>query len=63
MYLIAHNSASKTSALFFLVPPVAAVISWIILDETLTVLDVFGFMVASYGVYVATRPSPTTHTG
>ena len=63
MYLIAHNSASKTSALFFLVPPVAAVISWIILDETLTLLDVFGFMVESYGVYVATRPSPTAHKG
>lgn len=57
MYLIAHNSASKTSALFFLVPPVAALISWIILGETLTGLDIFGFVLASYGVYVATRPN------
>ncbi|MGA1207923.1 MAG: DMT family transporter [Litorivicinaceae bacterium] len=62
MYLIAHNSASKTSALFFLVPPVAALISWAILDETLTGLDIFGFVIASYGVYVATRPNPMAQT-
>lgn len=60
MYLIAHNSASKTSALFFLVPPVAALISWVILGETLTLLDVTGFAIASYGVFVATRPQPVS---
>ena len=55
MYLINHNSASQTSALFFLVPPVAAIIGWILLNEGLTTLDMIGFIIASAGVYLATR--------
>ena len=55
MYLINHNSASQTSALFFLVPPVAAIIGWILLNEGLTTLDMIGFITASAGVYLATR--------
>jgi drug/metabolite transporter (DMT)-like permease len=55
MYLINHNSASQTSALFFLVPPVAAVMGWVLLDESLSMIDIIGFTVASTGVYLATR--------
>jgi drug/metabolite transporter (DMT)-like permease len=55
MYLINHNSASQTSALFFLVPPVAAVMGWVLLDEALSMIDIIGFTVASAGVYLATR--------
>jgi drug/metabolite transporter (DMT)-like permease len=55
MYLINHNSASQTSALFFLVPPIAAVMGWMLLNEGLTTLDMIGFTVASTGVYLATR--------
>jgi len=57
MYLINHHSASQTSALFFLVPPVAALIGWLLLNEGLTTIDLLGFAVASGGVYLATRPS------
>ena len=57
MYLINHNSASQTSALFFLIPPVAALIGWLLLGEGLTTTDLFGFSVASGGVYLATRRS------
>jgi drug/metabolite transporter (DMT)-like permease len=38
-----------------LVPPVAAVLGWVLLNEGLTTLDMFGFTVASTGVYLATR--------
>ena len=55
MYLINQNSATKTSALFFLVPPVAAFIGWGLLDEGLSYFDMFGFFIASCGVYLATR--------
>ena len=55
MYLINKNSASQTSALFFLVPPVAALMGFMLLDERLTTIDMFGFAVASFGVYLATR--------
>lgn len=57
MYLINHNSASHTSALFFLVPPVAALLGWVLLDEGLTPTELAGFAVASSGVYLATRRS------
>ncbi len=55
MYLINRNSESQTSALFFLVPPVAALMGFILRDERLTAIDMFGFALASFGVYLATR--------
>tara|TARA_Y100001958_G_scaffold68956_1_gene46490 strand:+ start:473 stop:1330 length:858 start_codon:yes stop_codon:yes gene_type:complete len=55
MYLIKNNSASKTVSVFFLIPPTSAVIAWIFLDEYLTITDIFGFIVASLGVFIATR--------
>ena len=58
MYLINKNSASKTTALFFLVPPVAALMGFILLNERLTIIDMFGFALASFGVFMATRKSP-----
>jgi len=53
--LINRNSASQTSALFFLAPPVAALMGFILRDERLTAIDMFGFALASFGVYLATR--------
>ncbi len=55
MYLIKNNSASKTVSVFFLIPPTSAIIAWIFLNETLNSIDIFGFLIASIGVYVATR--------
>tara|TARA_B100001741_G_scaffold215195_1_gene178291 strand:- start:437 stop:1291 length:855 start_codon:yes stop_codon:yes gene_type:complete len=55
MYLIKHNSASKTVSLFFLIPATSAVIAWIFLNETLNIFDISGFVIASVGVFIATR--------
>ena len=55
MYLIKNNSASKTVSVFFLIPPTSAIIAWIFLNETLNSTDIFGFFVATIGVYIATR--------
>ena len=55
MFLIKKNSASKTVSIFFLIPPVSAFMAWIFLDETLTSIDIFGFLIASLGVYIATQ--------
>ena len=55
MYLIKHNSASKTVSLFFLIPATSAVIAWIFLNETLNIYDFLGFAIASIGVFIATR--------
>tara|TARA_B100001093_G_scaffold364439_1_gene349235 strand:+ start:2579 stop:3466 length:888 start_codon:yes stop_codon:yes gene_type:complete len=55
MYLLARNSASETVAWFFLVPPLAAMFSWFLLGERLEPNDFIGFVIASTGVYLATR--------
>ena len=55
MYLIKHHSASKTVSLFFLIPATSALIAWIFLNETLKIFDIFGFIIASVGVFIATR--------
>ena len=55
MYLIKIGSASKTSNLFFLVPPTTAVMAWLVLGEDLYRNDLIGLMIASIGVFIATR--------
>ena len=55
MFLIKNNSASKTVSIFFLIPPTTAVMAWLFLNEVLTNLDLIGFVVATIGVYIATR--------
>ena len=55
MYLIKIGSASKTSNLFFLVPPTTAVMAWFVLGEELYRNDLIGLMIASTGVFIATR--------
>ena len=55
MYLIKHNSASKTVTVFFLIPATSAIMAWLFLNETLSSYDVIGFVIASLGVFIATR--------
>ena len=55
MFLIKNNSASKTVSIFFLIPPTTAVMAWLFLNEVLTNLDLIGFVIATVGVYIATR--------
>jgi len=55
MYLIKNNSASKTVSIFFLIPATSAFMAWLFLNENLTNLDLIGFLIATVGVYIATR--------
>tara|TARA_B100000902_G_scaffold113993_1_gene115113 strand:- start:223 stop:1071 length:849 start_codon:yes stop_codon:yes gene_type:complete len=55
MYLIKHNSASKTVSIFFLIPSTSAFMAWLFLNENLTNMDLVGFFITSVGVYIATR--------
>ena len=55
MFLIKNNSASKTVSIFFLIPPTTAIMAWFFLNEVLTNLDLIGFVIATLGVYIATR--------
>ena len=55
MFLIKRNSASKTVSIFFLIPPTSALMAWLFLNESLSNLDLLGFLIATIGVYIATR--------
>ena len=55
MFLIKKNSASKTVSIFFLIPATSAFMAWLFLNESLTKLDLIGFLITSMGVYIATR--------
>jgi drug/metabolite transporter (DMT)-like permease len=49
------RGAGAASSIFFLMPPVTAVLAWVLLDETLNVREVIGLVIAVVGVAVATR--------
>ena len=55
MFLIQKNSASKTVSIFFLIPATSALMAWFFLNESLTNLDLIGFLITTIGVYIATR--------
>ena len=55
MFLIKKNSASKTVSIFFLIPATSAFMAWIFLNESLTHLDLLGFLITTIGVYIVTR--------
>ena len=41
--------------MFFLLPPTSAIMAFIFLGENLDSVDIFGFLIATLGVYIATR--------
>ncbi len=58
LLMVRRGEVSKVSALFFLVPPTAALIAWLVLDETMPPLALLGMAVATVGVAIASRPVP-----
>jgi drug/metabolite transporter (DMT)-like permease len=57
MYLIREGAVSKVASLFYLVPAVTAIMAWLLLGETLSLLQIFGMGVACLGVALATQPT------
>jgi drug/metabolite transporter (DMT)-like permease len=55
LMMMRRGQASRVSALFFLVPPLAAVIAWALLDESLPAAAWLGMVLAAVGVGIATR--------
>lgn len=53
--MIRAGDVSRVSALFFMVPPLAALTAWILLGEIMPLLAWVGLGAASLGVYLATR--------
>ncbi len=55
LMMIRRGEVSRVSALFFLVPPMAALIGWIVLDEQMPPLAWVGLALAAVGVALATH--------
>jgi drug/metabolite transporter (DMT)-like permease len=53
--MIRRGEASRVSALFFLVPPVAALVAWLTLGETMPAQAWLGMVLAAAGVAVVNR--------
>jgi drug/metabolite transporter (DMT)-like permease len=49
------GGAGAGASLFFLSPPVTAVMAWLVLGETLGPLELLGLVVAVVGVALGTR--------
>jgi len=53
MWLIREGSVAKVSSLFFLVPAVAAMMTWILFDERLTPIQIGGMVLCALAVALA----------
>ena len=59
LMMIRRGEATRVSALFFLVPPMSALIAWWILDEKMTPLAWLGLAIAAAGVWLVSRQQNT----
>ena len=55
-HLVVRGGSGAAASLFFLSPPVTAVMAWFVLDETLRAHQIAGLIVAVIGVGIATHP-------
>ena len=55
--MIRAGEVSKVSALFFLVPPMAATVAWLVLGEVMPPAAWLGMAIAGIGVFLATASS------
>jgi drug/metabolite transporter (DMT)-like permease len=55
MWLLSNNKANETSSLFFLVPPVSALLAFLILEEKFTSFDFLGLFLSCLGVFMVSK--------
>lgn len=60
MYLLRQGEAGNVASLFYLVPPIVAVEAWLLFDEQLSAVAVFGFALCAVGVALVVRHTPTS---
>jgi len=56
--LLRRGAVNQVATLFFLMPPVTAVLDYLALGDVLTRWQVSGIGLAALGVYLGTRPPP-----
>lgn len=62
-FALKRTSAGRTGALNYLIPVVAILLGWVLLDEVPELLAITGGAVCLVGVFVARRPSGREHGG
>ena len=55
MWLLANKKANETSTLFFLVPPISALLAFFLLEETFTSFDLLGLFISCLGVFMVSK--------
>lgn len=63
LLMMRRGEASRVSALFFLVPPLAGAIAWAVLGESLPAPAWAGMVLAAIGVAIATRKPELSRSG
>ncbi len=58
--LVRARGAGAAASVFFLMPPVTAVLAWLLLHETLDAREIAGLVITVVGVAAATRSRPAT---
>lgn len=58
--MIRKGEATKVSALFFLVPPMSALLAWMFINERMATAAWLGMLVAAVGVWLVTSGSKKT---
>ncbi len=53
--LLQRGDATRISALLYLVPPLAMLLAWAILGESVTLIAFLGFALSALGVYIVSR--------
>lgn len=56
LVLISRNGVASVASLFYLVPPVVALLAFLLFGDVLTTIQIAGMIVAATGVAIATRP-------
>lgn len=62
MWLIREGSVAQVSSLFFLVPAVASLMTWVLFKETLVPVQLAGMVLCAIAVALASRNNPATAT-
>ncbi|MCO4798243.1 MAG: DMT family transporter [Colwelliaceae bacterium] len=57
MYMVEQGDASKVTTYFYLVPPTTAIEAWLLFDEQLSILSVFGMVLCAVSVYIVNKKS------
>jgi drug/metabolite transporter (DMT)-like permease len=56
-WLIRHNGATQVASLFYLVPVVTALMAFVLFDEHVGWLGVFGMAICAAGVFIVNKPA------